>query len=188
MRKAPLKDLFQEGFDCFLPSYLIFKEKIKDSEVSNTQNLDITSNPPSAVPNSANSLFSLNDFIADIEENPTYNEELNNIEIKNDITSETTELIKVFKDNDFLKEKFTSHQFWFKYESKFKLLSQLALILLNIPSSSAFIERFFSICGVICNKRSLNIGDDLLITRSLLKANIKLLNEISINENEKNEI
>jgi hypothetical protein len=39
---------------------------------------------------------------------------------------------------------------------------KLALILLNIPCSSALVERFFSICGLICKNRSFNMRADLI--------------------------
>ena len=65
--------------------------------------------------------------------------------------------------------------FLFKYEFMFFLL----LRLLNIPASSAFIERYFSICGIVCNKRNQNMRGDLTIIRSLLKANTLILEEMS---------
>ena len=49
------------------------------------------------------------------------------------------------------------------------------MLLLNIPSSRAFIERFFSICGAICNKRSGNYSDDMIILKSFSKANMNTL-------------
>jgi hypothetical protein len=49
---------------------------------------------------------------------------------------------------------------------------------------NAFIERYFSICGIICKKRSMAMNDDLIVMRSLLKSNMELLKELnSINEN-----
>ena len=48
-----------------------------------------------------------------------------------------------------------------------------AIILLNIQSS-AFIERFFSICGVVCTRRATNMKADLIIKRSMLKSNIDI--------------
>ena len=54
----------------------------------------------------------------------------------------------------------------------------MALILLNINSSSAFIERFFSICGFIQDKRRQNITIELFKMRCILRANIKILSEI----------
>ncbi len=64
-------------------------------------------------------------------------------------------------------------KFWKENFSVFPNLFELAQILLNIPASSAFIECFLSICGIICTKRNNNMGDKLLIMRSLTKANIK---------------
>jgi len=52
-------------------------------------------------------------------------------------------------------------------------------ILLNIQSSSAFVERFFSICGIICKKRASNMKNKLIIMRSMMKANFHLLNEFN---------
>jgi len=50
-------------------------------------------------------------------------------------------------------------------------LNEFATVMLSIPASSAFIERFFS----FCKNRKLNMKDDLIILRSLLKANFKHL-------------
>ncbi len=47
--------------------------------------------------------------------------------------------------------------------------------MLSIPTTSAFIERFFSICGIKTEKRTGNMIDSRLIMRSFLKCNIKLL-------------
>ncbi len=174
-----MKNTFEDGFNNLCESYFQFFNKANRENILNLADSSILTQPQSANPQSAKSVFSVNDFIGDKIENPTYNEEVIKLEIQNRIGNEITLLLKVFKDQKFLNERFTSNQFWFKHENNFPYLSKLALALLNIPSSSAFIERFFSICGVICNKRSLNIGDDLLITRSLLKANVKLLNDLS---------
>ena len=43
--------------------------------------------------------------------------------------------------------------FWAIHIQEFPLLGALARILFNIPSSTAFIERFFSIAGIICCPR-----------------------------------
>ena len=65
--------------------------------------------------------------------------------------------------------------FWQTYQVRLPNLSKLALILLNIPASSAFVERFFSICGVVCRTRAGNMSPKMIISRSLLKANLWLL-------------
>lgn len=77
------------------------------------------------------------------------------------------------------KQKFSTKNFWNRYSIKLPLLTQLAKLLINVPASSAFIERFFSICGVICKDRAGNSDDDLIITRSLLQVNIEILNSFN---------
>jgi hypothetical protein len=53
-------------------------------------------------------------------------------------------------------------------------LFNLACKLLSIPATSAFIERFFSLTGQINSQKSNSVSVDLLRTRSMLKANMKL--------------
>jgi hypothetical protein len=69
----------------------------------------------------------------------------------------------------------------FRLENKAMMpfLFKTAIILLNIPSSSAFIERFFSICGVVCECRRESQSDNMIICRSKLKANIEILKRLS---------
>jgi hypothetical protein len=55
------------------------------------------------------------------------------------------------------------------------LMSSLAKIILCIPASSSFIERFYSICGVVCSKRNGNMTGELVGERAFLKANMKLV-------------
>lgn len=64
-------------------------------------------------------------------------------------------------------------------KTNFPNLFKLYVRFSSIPASSAFIERFFSICGVVCKQRAGNSSDDLLITRSFLKCNIEILNEMN---------
>ena len=53
---------------------------------------------------------------------------------------------------------------------------------MNINSSSAFIERYFSICGLVQDKRRMNISIDLFKNRCFSRANIKILNELNKKE------
>jgi hypothetical protein len=55
------------------------------------------------------------------------------------------------------------------------ILFLTAVILLNISASSAFIERFFSICGVVCENHREKQLDDMIACRCLLKANMQIL-------------
>ena len=41
------------------------------------------------------------------------------------------------------------------------------------------IERYFSVCGFTQDKRKQNITENLFIAKCLLRANIKILNEIN---------
>ena len=69
----------------------------------------------------------------------------------------------------------STRSFWKKSAVLFPNLTKAALILYNIPASSAFIERFFSICGITCRKNAGNMGAKMIISRSMLKANLNLL-------------
>ena len=72
----------------------------------------------------------------------------------------------------------TTKMFWIENRKTLPSLYKLAQRLLTIPASSAFIERFFSVCGVICKKRCGNMSDELIIMRSFLKCNIDILNSL----------
>lgn len=69
--------------------------------------------------------------------------------------------------------------FWRKYGKELPKLKSLALILLNIPASSAFIEKFFSQCGEICSRRRGNLSADQIIIRTMLKTNINFLKDLN---------
>ena len=72
----------------------------------------------------------------------------------------------------------TTKMFWIENRKTLPSLYKLAQRLLTIPASSAFIERFFSVCGVICKKRCGNMSDELIIMRPFLKCNIDILNSL----------
>jgi len=109
---------------------------------------------------------------------------------KEDLTLEYFKL-KLQKDVDDFKSHINAnnfkifHQikstatFWIKNVIKFPLLSKLALVLLNIKSSSSSIKRYFSICGFGSKKNRGNICDDLYKTRCMLRANIEILKRMN---------
>lgn len=66
--------------------------------------------------------------------------------------------------------KLTTNEFWLQNRKKLPFLYDISLRLLSIPATSAFIERFFSVTGLINNNRSQN-------KRSMLKVNMNLLDE-----------
>ena len=88
------------------------------------------------------------------------------------IKKEVSEYVSIITET---KITVSTKKFWLDNKKKFPNLFKLTLRLLSIPATSAHIERFFSVAGIINSKHSTNISDDLLIERSLLKANIKLL-------------
>jgi len=155
--------------------YLFLNKKVHQEEHGGTSELI------SAIitPTTAFSTISVGDFMGETEQNPNYDDAVTISQVRIQLNNETTLLLSFFKDSKFLSDKFTSHQFWLKNEIKLPYLSHLAMILLNIPCSSAFIERFFSIYVVVCDKERLNSDDRLIIDRSFLKVNIKILNELT---------
>ena len=106
--------------------------------------------------------------------------ELNNFNstsTRTDLESEKVKFLQLIKEKDIGSH--STKSFWNHYKAQLPLLSCVARQLLNIPSSSASIERFFSICGVICTQRRGNMSADMIITRSMLKVNLNLLTEHS---------
>ncbi len=71
-------------------------------------------------------------------------------------------------------------EFWKENQREIPILFELQLILLNVPATSSFIERFFSIAGIVCDIKRLNMTDELIIERSLMKANIEILKELNV--------
>ena len=83
----------------------------------------------------------------------------------------------------FINDYFTYYvkgQFWNSFNNQMPNLTELALILLNIPSSSAFIERVFSIPWAICEQRRGNMSDSLIIHRSMLKTNLDIVEKLNL--------
>jgi len=61
-----------------------------------------------------------------------------------------------------------------------KLNMDFKFIISNLES--AYVERFYSICGNICKNKSGNMSADTIITRSMLKANMAILNKLSVTQ------
>ena len=68
-----------------------------------------------------------------------------------------------------------TRRFWLKNKSELPYLFILTKKLLNIQASGAFVERFYSICGIICNVKNTNMSDQMIIMRSVFKTNIETL-------------
>ena len=72
-----------------------------------------------------------------------------------------------------------TRRFWLKYGSRLPNLFRLTKNLLIIAVSTAFVKRFFSICGIICSL-SCNMSDKTLIIKAILKTYFKTLNQSNI--------
>ncbi len=94
--------------------------------------------------------------------------------------------LSLINSTEFIKpetnKKMTTIEFWLsQVQTKNPILKNLfecALILRNIPASSAFVERFFSICGIVHRKRAGNMNDKTLVNRSFLKSNLKIFDSL----------
>ncbi len=76
----------------------------------------------------------------------------------------------------------STRRFWLKYQWQLPHYFRLTKKLLNIQASTAFVERFFSICGIICSSKNTNMNDKTIIMRSVLKANMDTLKELKVEE------
>jgi hypothetical protein len=65
--------------------------------------------------------------------------------------------------------------FWSENSHRFRILSEVARKIFSIPASSAYIERFFSICGIVSSKISQNIKPENFINKVILRVNVDLL-------------
>jgi hypothetical protein len=103
------------------------------------------------------------------------------IEISNfdrEIGEEIDYFKRVISSKEFIRNCKSTRDFWLTNSHRFPYLFFLSLILSSILASSAFIERYFSICGIHSNKFT-NMSDSLFEMRSMLKTNIDTLNKMS---------
>ena len=63
--------------------------------------------------------------------------------------------------------------FWKKYESQYPLLSKVALDILSLPTSQAYVERAFSVTGILCSGRRNRMSKNLE-KRAFLQLNRQL--------------
>ena len=93
-----------------------------------------------------------------------------------EIDKEVKEFTLILTETSF--KKLCTRQFWIKYQLRMPNLYKLFLYFMTISASSAIIERYFSICGVVCKQRSSNISEETIITRSMLKVNMSHLEDL----------
>jgi hypothetical protein len=124
-------------------------------------------------------------FFKNNESQTSFNSEIQKIVIDQELDSE----IDIYKNliaeknfwNGFELLYKSSSEFWInsQIQKQMPKLSQLFFILNTIPATSAAIERFFSIAGIVNDKRRLRMRDDLVIQRTMIKSNMELLENSS---------
>ena len=157
-------------------------EKRKETETSN-ENIGMRT-PVLKTPDNVNSpenFFQTQFFSKD---QPNVDESKKAELLKRNVSKEIDIFRKILCENNSktITDSHSTCQFWLINKEKLPYLSKLALLLMNINSSSAFIERYFSICGLVQDKRRMNISIDLFKKRCFLRANIKILNELNKKE------
>lgn len=121
----------------------------------------------------------LDELLKDDEAIDIKNTEPEKFKINTELDKEIKYLTEILSKREVLIAIKSNLSFWSKHQDSMPRLSRLAITLSNINASSAFIERFFSICGIICKKQRGNMNDDMIITRSILKSNIDILKELN---------
>ena len=100
--------------------------------------------------------------------------------LNQEIVDEVKKYSLLVKDKKFLENCENSPEFWNDNATKFPCFYKTSLILCSINSSSTFIERFFSICGVIKDSRRGNMDEELFYIRALLACNFDTLNKLKM--------
>ena len=158
------------------------------SKSETTQNLQGTSQnnlkqteiktPKISTPKSAASKTFSFLFVNENTKNEHSEREHRSFSIRAEIEKEIEAFGKMIKDAHFINNTHSTTEFWRTNSEKFRLLLKVAAILLNISSSSAFVERSFSLCGIISTTRNANMKDELLIMRAMLKVNMSILSQM----------
>ena len=160
VHKDFMRDFFNKGFESLSKVYL---KLVKQPTVEKINK------PPTPTPAIIDSDCS--SYVDELFEDDEQNKELikeKEANLRYQIVQlEIDKLRKILLENKYqIKESNT--QFWRNHERLLPELYKLATILLNIQSSSAFVERFFSICGIICKKRASNMKNELIHDESKL--------------------
>ncbi len=171
-----MSNLLTNGLNSIYETYINLIHKKENNEELATSSSQPT--PATCASNISEKLF---ERLIENDENDSlsYDDDIILFKKKKEIETETLIFTDLIRNTSFLTNKFSTKQFWIKHSTKMPNLTQLAIILLSIQCSGAFIERFFSICGFVSTKRSASMSDELIIMRCLLKSNMKLLTELS---------
>jgi hypothetical protein len=148
----------------------------QNDETSQNLNNENTPKTPSSAHSNDNFDFTKNLF-ASSQDAPN----IESIQFKRDkeIEAEILFFSDRLSDENKIRSIKSTTQFWKENKKDLPHLFELQLILLNIPASSSFIERFFSISGIVCDVRRGSMNDDLIEMRSMMKANMHVLEQLN---------
>ena len=114
------------------------------------ENINNNNDPPETPVTAASSACFFNDLFED--ETPDTEENVK-LALANErhqaIVAEVNNFAKWLSEVENIKSNDSSNKFWSDHSSEYPYLSDIYRIILLINSSSASIERFFSICGII---------------------------------------
>lgn len=191
MKKEYCKEYIKKGLDSIVDvmvEFLVNRAKKHELDKTSTPihpktpaNPKTPAKTPVKTPNSANSCNLFFDF--SLRNDPVsfdITDEIELIKTKKEFEAEVKLFCSIITSDKFKNaSELSTKAFWIENRAQLPNMAKLANILLNIPASSAFVERFFSICGVVCKARSMSMTDELIIMRVLLKTNIHLLKELN---------
>ncbi len=178
MNKPYCKDIITSALKSLSNVYIAF------FPIETTADLTPDSNqPPPATPLTGNSVNSERFFGTFFDDSVTVQPEARNetcrrFLIEKELETEITNFSDIISKPEIIRSYKSSNLFWKKYSAEMPKLRELYLLLSNIPSTSAYIERFFSITGLVCDKRRLQMSDDLIECRSMLKVNMSQVEEL----------
>jgi hypothetical protein len=140
IQKDYIKEYFHYGFDNLVGVCLkLVKPPVSASKYQRPRS-------PSLSDSDASSFLS--DLFEEENESEEYLKKSTQLIREQMVKKEVEKLLEILVENNY-NIKVSNSKFWRKHERLLPQVYKLAIILCNIQSSSAFIERFFSICGVV---------------------------------------
>ena len=128
--------------------------------------------------NSTDNFAFTRNFFAQSQSDDIYsNKESLNFRRNKEIDEEVLFFSDLLSKEDTIKKTKSTTEFWLNYRKDLPYLFKLKNILLYIPVSSSFIERFFSISGIVCDIRRASMNNELIVMRSMMKANMPILQD-----------
>ncbi len=95
-----------------------------------------------------------------------------------EIKDEVRRFSEIISRENFVYSNTSSNKFWMQKKLELPNLCTMFLIFESINASSAFIERFFSKCGIIVTKRNQNLNEESFNDRVMLCSNMSILNKM----------